>query len=107
MTVPMDFPALVKEIQSLPTVEAGIVTLMVRLRNAIEQAAPVASRAPGATTSDDEQSPNQWLAGQMDAYSALLADAVVASTPAAEPSAQHAAQVQRQADQGQPNANGG
>jgi hypothetical protein len=94
--VPLDFPSLARDIQAMPTVEAGIVMAWVRVRNAIELATQV-------EPADREYL--LWLVGQMDANSAAIADAIVARTPAEAPSRERAAQVQRQADQ--PGAIGG
>lgn len=86
----MDFPSLVREIEQLPTVQAGVVDLLVRLRNAIELANQEAVVDKDYLT---------WLCGQLDSHAAVLGDAVVARTPAEEPHEVRAAQLQRQADQ--------
>lgn len=86
----LDFPSLAREIEQLPTVQAGVVDLLVRLRNALEL----------ANQSDVvDKDYIAWLCGQLDSNAAILGDAVVARTPAEAPHEERAAQLQRQADQ--------
>lgn len=91
----LDFPSLTREVEEQPTVQAGLITVLVRVRNAIELALSVDPIDREYLT---------WLAGQLDSNSAVLADAVLARTPAEAPHEQRAMEVQRQADQ--PNAEG-
>lgn len=85
----LDFPTLVSEVQVMPTVQAGLITVLTRVRNAIELA---------VQTDKPDVEYLRWLCGQLDSNSALLSDAVITDTPCQELHEERAARIQRQAD---------
>lgn len=85
----LDFPTLTREVQEMPTVQAGLIMILARVRNAIELA---------AQTDRPDPTYLRWLAGQLDVHAPLLADAVIEATPAAAGHEQRAAMVQREVD---------
>lgn len=82
--MPLDFDALVTEAEGFPTVQGGLITVLARVRNAIE-----------AALSTDPVDPEylRWLAHQLDTYAPLLADAVLDGTPGQAPHEQRAADL--------------
>jgi len=80
----VNFPALVAEAEQMPTVQAGLITVLTRVRNEIERLAQL----------DPNQSELQQLAQMLDLNSPLLADAIIQNTPAQVPHEQRARQVQ-------------
>lgn len=78
MTTPpsLDFPTLAREVQEMPTVQAGLIVVLTRIRQALELVTQ--SDRPDATYL-------RWLARQIDDYAPELADACIESTPAQNP----------------------
>lgn len=79
-----DFPSLTREVQEMPTVQAGLIVILARVRNAIELA---------AQTDHPDPAYLRWLATQLDVHSPLLADAVIDATPAQDAHAARAEYV--------------
>lgn len=80
-----EFKSIQSELRMAPTVEAGLINLLVRVRWQIE-----------AHAGDEEKM--RELAHTLDTQSAELADAVLKNTPAETASIERAASIQAEAD---------
>ena len=81
----LDFGALTREIAAMPTVQAGLILAMARIRNAME-----------AFVETEDLDGLRDLLTELDANSAVLADAVLERTPAQAAHERRAARVQQE-----------
>ena len=82
----LDFDALIREVDSMPTVHAGALLALARVRNELE----------AFVATEDLDGVAETLRA-LDANSARLVDAIVDQTPAQAPHEARAAQVQSKA----------
>ena len=81
----LDFGELTREIGAMPTVQAGLILALARVRNAME-----------ALVETEDLDGLRELLAELDANSAVLADAVLDRTPAQAAHEQRAARVQQE-----------
>lgn len=81
----LDFGELTREIGAMPTVQAGLILAMARVRNAME-----------AFVETEDLDGLRELLAELDANSAVLADAVLDRTPAQAAHEQRAVRVQQE-----------
>lgn len=81
----LDFGELTREIGAMPTVQAGLILALARIRNAME-----------AFVETEDLDGLRDLLTELDANSAVLADAVLERTPAQAAHEQRAARVQQE-----------
>ena len=82
----MNIDAAVAEAEQMPTVQAGLIIVLTRIRHEIERLAQF----------DPNQEGLRELARQIDTNSPLLADAIIQGTPAQAPHEERARLVQQQ-----------
>jgi len=81
----MDFGQLVRDVANMPTVQAGIILALGRVRNGME-----------AFVETEDLDGMRELLHDLDMNSAVLADAIVERTPAQAAHEQRAAKIQQQ-----------
>lgn len=92
MTTPsaLDFTSLTQDVEEMPTVQAGIIIVLGRVRNTLE-----------LLTAAGDLDGIRGVLRELDANSAVLADAIVDRTPAQAPHEERAARIAQEADAAQ------